>query len=470
MSSLYFGVDFGTTNSSVAVYDGNQIKALPLDPRNDLPTSLPSLLYISREGEQIVGRAAAESYIERNVDREVKTRMVDLDVIVPEYVGSEPDKSDTYNPGVMDIHVRRGVQARATVEVNLPGRLFQSLKSLLRQPMFKGTEVFDSHYQIEELVSLILKPMKGALDRYAGYDVDTAVFGRPVRFSENDDEDALAEERLRSAASLAGFKQVVFFYEPVAACIEYAVETSGQQRLMVVDIGGGTCDVCVIDFGGGVNVAERLASSQILGVAGLPVAGDALDHEITRNRIFPRLGSRARYGPSHLPMPQYLYNQVLDWQNIYKLNREEMINWLLAAEVFSNDPKGLRALRCLIQKNYGYLIAREVEAAKKRLSDVESTQITISQDDIQINDVLAQKEFSHIVELTIQDMRGCIIEAESRAGVKPSDIDLVLTTGGTCQVPAIRAMLEDRFTADRLRSRDTFTSVASGLAVVSRYV
>ena len=470
VDSLYFGVDFGTTNSSVAVYDGSKARALPLDLRNDLPTSLPSLLYISREGDHIVGRGAADAFIERNVDREVKTRQVDLNMAVEAYVGAEPDKSEVYNPGLVDPEVRQAMRVRTTIEVNAPGRLFQSLKTLLRQPQFKSTEVFGAQYQIEELVAFILKPMKEAADRHAGYDVDTAVFGRPVRFSEEDEENTLAEGRLRTAAALAGFKNVVFFFEPVGACVEYAVETGERQRLMVVDIGGGTCDVCIMDFQGCVNVAERLASSRILGVAGLPVAGDALDREIIRDRIFPLLGSRARYGPSHLPMPQYIYSQILDWQNIYKFNTEEMINWLLAAEVYSNHPEGLRALRCLIQKNYGYLVAREVEAAKKRLSESESTHIVIRKEDIQIDDTLAREEFAHIIEYTIEEMRDCIVEAERNAGVAPGEIDLVLTTGGTCLVPAIRAMLENRYGREKLRSRDSFTSVATGLAVVARYV
>ena len=470
MDSLHFGVDFGTTNSSVAVCDGNKAWALPLDPENDLPTSLPSLLYISRDNEKIVGRAAADAFIARNVDREVKTKQVDLGVSVEAYVGAEPEKSDTYNPALMDPEVRHAVRARATIEVNAPGRLFQSLKTLLRQPSFKSTEVFGAHYQLEELVSYILAPIKKAVDEYAGRAVETAVFGRPVRFSEDDDENRLAEERLRTAAVLAGFKNVVFFLEPVGACVEYAVGVEERQCLMVVDIGGGTCDVCIMEFQGGRGTEQRLAESRILSVAGTPVAGDALDREIIRNRIFPLLGSRARYGPSHLPMPQYIYNQILDWQNIYKFNNEEMINWLLAAEVFSDCPEGLRALRCLIQKNYGYLVAREVEAAKKRLSDVESTHIKILRDDLQIDDILVQDEFAHIIEYTLQEMRDCILEAEKNAGVSPDEIDLVLTTGGTCLVPAIRTMLEERYGSRKLRSRDSFTSVASGLSVVARYV
>jgi hypothetical chaperone protein len=356
------------------------------------------------------------------------------------------------------------------VEVNSPGRLFQSLKTLLRHRGFKGTEVFGTHYQIEGLVSILLRQIKDAVDAAAGEPVDRAVFGRPVRFSRHDAEDHAAEERLLTAARLAGFKEVVFFYEPVGACVEYAVATPDRKRLMVVDIGGGTCDVCIMEFSGAHDVAARLAESRILAVSGVPVAGDAIDREIIRNKLFPVFGSQARYGPSQLPMPQYLYNHLLDWQNLYKLNTEDKINWLLAAEASSDQPRTLRALRCLIQRNFGYPVAREVEAAKRRLSTILDTDIIIEHMDIHVEERLERAEFSHIIEEQLDVMLRTIEEAENAAGLKPSDLDLVLTTGGTSLIPAIRDMLHQRYGADHVQQRDTFTSVATGLAIVAQHL
>ncbi len=469
MTEWYCGVDFGTTNSSAAIFNGEQVRVLSLDSMNDNATSLPSLLYITREGESIVGRAAALAFIERNVDREILLREVDLGVDIEGYIGAEPDKSEAYNPALVDHEVTEAVRARATMEVNSPGRLFQSLKTLLRHRGFQGTDVFGQHYQIEELVSILLKRIKAGVDEAAGRPINKAVFGRPVQFSEWEDENAVAEQRLQRAARLAGFEEVTFFYEPVGACVEYAMQSNGSQRLMVVDIGGGTCDVCIMEFGGQGDVKKRLGDSKICSVAGVPVAGDAIDREITRIKLFPIFGSRCRYGPAQLRMPQYIYNQILDWQNLYKLNTEETIHWLLAAEVSSDDPPGLRALRCLIQRNYGYPIAREVEAAKKRLSFENETHIEFDREDIAIHELLERTEFAHIIEDNLEKMRGSILEAEKRAGVTPQDIDLVLTTGGTSLIPAIRNMLSDRYGEAHMHRRDTFTSVASGLSIVAQY-
>ena len=475
------GLDFGTSNTSVAVVDelnapgrngnGSGARVLELDALNDAPLSLPSLLYMTREGESIIGRSAANAFIERNVDREVRLEQVDLGIAIEGYVGSEPDKSEGYRPMLMDAEPRalEGVRATATVEANSPGRLFQSLKSLLRHKAFRGTEVFGHSYQIEELTALILTEVKKAVDLDAGESVESVVMGRPVRFSEDEQEDVIAERRLRTAAQIAGFKDITFFYEPVAACVEYAISRDQRQRLMVVDIGGGTCDVCVMEFGGAAGTAERLAESKILGVAGIPVAGDMIDREIIREKLFPLFGSRSRYGPSILPVPQFLFSNILDWQNIYKLNTEETINWLIAMQMSSTQPDAIRALRCLIQRNFGYPVAREVELAKKRLSSDLETYISIHKDAIQIDERLERDEFSHIIEHILDRMLKSIEEAEKQAQIKPGDVDHVLTTGGTSLIPAIRTMLNQRYGQERIIQRDTFTSVAAGLAVVAQY-
>ncbi len=444
---------------------------LELDALNDNPRSLPSLLYISRDGEHIVGRGAANAFIERNVDREVILKQVDLGIDIEGYVASEPDKEDGYRPPSEGEGVREAVRARAIIEVNSPGRLFQSIKSSLGNRSFKGTEVFGTHFQIEELVAHILQPIKAAVDAEAQEDVQTAVFGRPVRFSGDDDGGALAEERLQRAAYLAGFKQVAFFYEPVAACVEYAVATLKRQRLMVVDIGGGTCDVCIMEFGGAQDVAERLAESRILGVAGVPIAGDVLDREIMRAKIFPCLGSRTRYGPSNLPMPQFIYNNILDWQSMYKLNTEEIVNWLIAVEASCPSPEAIRALRTLIQRNYGYPLVRRVEYAKRRLSEEQEAPIELRHGDaMQIGVMINREEFGHIIEAALEYMLDSVKEAERAAGVQPDELDYVLTTGGTSLIPAVRHMLAERFGWERLIHRDTFTSVASGLAIVASHL
>lgn len=469
MSDNFCGIDFGTTNSSVAISNGNEVKVLELDAENDNATSLPSLVYISKDGEQIVGREAANTFIERNVDREVIVKQVELGVHIQGYVGGEGDNEYGQIQRKDSFDFTEAVTAKAMIEVNSPGRLFQSLKTLLRMKDFHGTEVFGTQYQIEELTAIILRKIKAAVDREAGYSVETAVFGRPVRFSMRDSENETAQRRLETAGHLAGFKNISFFYEPVGACVEYAMGDERKQRLLVVDIGGGTFDVCIMEFGGQHGTAERLKNSRILSVSGVPIAGDAIDREITREKMFPCFGSVARYGPSNLKFPQYLFNTIIDWQNIYKLNTEEIINWLIAAESSSDQPETILALRSLIQRNYGYPLARAVETAKIQLSDVTETHIEFDKPDINIHEHIERTEFGHIIEHMLEKMEASLKEAEMLAGIKPNQIDRILTTGGTSLIPAVREMLAKRYGTDKLHKRDTFTSVAAGLAIVAQH-
>ena len=268
---------------------------------------------------------------------------------------------------------------------------------------------------------------------------------------------------------MAGFKNISFFYEPVGACVEYAMADERKQRLLVVDIGGGTFDVCIMEFGGQTGTADRLKNSQILSVSGVPIAGDAIDQEITREKMFPCFGSVARYGPSNLRFPQYLFNTIIDWQNIYKLNTEETINWLIAAASSSDQPETIIALRALIQRNFGYPLARAVEDAKIRLSEVNQTHIEFEKPNIHIHEQIERTEFGHIIEHMLEKMEASLEEAENLAGIAPGQIDRILTTGGTSLIPAVREMLMKRYGADKLHSRDTFTSVASGLAIVAQH-
>ena len=170
-----------------------------------------------------------------------------------------------------------------------------------------------------------------------------------------------------------------------------------------------------------------------------------------------------------LPLPQFLFNTILDWQNLYKLNTEETINWLIAAQMSTDQPEAIRALRALIQRNYGYPLAREVEAAKKTLSTELETYIEFIEPDIEVREPLERSEFAHIIEHMLEQMMKTLKDAEEAAGVGPDSIDRVLTTGGTSLIPAVRDMLSGRYGSEKLHQRDTFTSVATGLAIVAHY-
>ena len=227
---LSIGIDFGTSNSSVAVYDGTRLRLLDLDPAAPDPRVMRSLLYMTREGEVIAGHAALEAYMRQNTGREVRLerRLVgEIDM--------------TFSDMSLHRHVF------GMVDVNEPGRLFQSLKRFLADTNFTSTDVFGASYTLEQLLSTLARRMVEAAERALGRPIETLVVGRPVRFSEDRTRDRAARERLSEAWRLAGVKKVRFLEEPVAAVHHFGAEgaVSDGARILVFDFGGGTLDITV---------------------------------------------------------------------------------------------------------------------------------------------------------------------------------------------------------------------------------
>ena len=161
------GLDFGTTNSSAAVYDGTRVRLLNLDPINNSPTVMRSTLFITRAGVPSIGREAINRYQEGNVGREIEYEW--------RYIGdAEVTLAD----------VGTVMQALyAVVDANTPGRLFQSLKTHLRDRSFTGTDVFGTRYSIETLIAVVLRIILQRVEEELGSPVTSMVLGRPVHYS-----------------------------------------------------------------------------------------------------------------------------------------------------------------------------------------------------------------------------------------------------------------------------------------------
>src|SRR5215216_7307719 len=161
------GLDFGTTNSSAAVYDGARVRLLNLDPVNSAASIMRSTLFITREGVPFVGREAINRFTEANVGREIEYEW--------RYLG------DTE---VTLAEVGTVMQALyAVVDANAPGRLFQSLKTHLRDSSFTGTDVFGTRYSIETLIAVVLRIILQRVEEELGTAVTSMVLGRPVHYS-----------------------------------------------------------------------------------------------------------------------------------------------------------------------------------------------------------------------------------------------------------------------------------------------
>jgi hypothetical chaperone protein len=440
---LCVGVDFGTSNSSAAVYDGSVIRLLPLDRAASDPCVMRSLVYIERSGDVWFGQNALSRYLEQNTGRAVHYEMCRVGEVTMVFADIGTMVKDAF----------------ALLDVSEPGRLFQSLKRFLPMTSFRATNVFGVHYTIEELLSLLARELLSGIHAVLGQSLTRLCVGWPVRFSENPAADALARRRLREAWRLAGVTDVHFVEEPVAAIRHFAVRNAlGDARhVLVFDFGGGTLDICV----------ARLSSGgvQTLATRGVAIGGDLLDSRIVETQLTPLFGDGAVQRTTGLPLPRHLVNRLRSWQTILELNTPQNMELIRRLKHEFDRPEQLAALETLVEKNYGVAFFQAVEGAKVRLSDHLATEVHLVNADLRLRHPLTRAAFETAVGPQVRAARGCVEQAVAAAGLVSDEIDLVLTTGGSSRIPAFRRMLGETLPRARLQESDLFTSVASGLAV-----
>jgi hypothetical chaperone protein len=437
---LRLGIDFGTTNSGVGMFDGQQVHILPIDWNGKDPGVVRTLLYLTRDEQTYVGQPAIETYYEQNIGRArrlVKKVVGEIEVIADEMFY------------VRDVHVM--------VDTLTPGRLFQSLKSGLKEAEFKSTDVFGRTLSLEELIALYLGALRERARAFVGQEVTAVVLGRPVNFGADAASNALAERRLRAAAKLAGFEQVTFELEPIAAALAYERGVRRPQRVLVFDFGGGTLDLTVMRIGG--------KRREVLSTGGIDVAGDTFDREIIRYRLLDHFGRGTSIGERALPFPAGLTEPLTHWQEIPQLSVPKTLRLLEELQRTGSHPSRVRALTSLVVNNYGFAMFDAVERAKRALSDGYSTVMRLQAEDIDVWQLLTRAQFEAIIAPHRRAIASEMRETVRRSGLRPDEIDAVVRTGGSSQIPCFIDLLAEQFGADKLRLENTFSGVTAGLAI-----
>jgi hypothetical chaperone protein len=433
---LRFGLDFGTSNTVLAVSDGGRPRLLPLDPVAG--EVLPSVLYVRRDGSWLVGRPAIDAYLDDNAARGPVRRQ-------PKLLGVRVASSDPEQP-VVEAHI--------LADVDAPGRLFQSLKTFLGDPLLQTTSVFGSPRGLSELIAVLLSYVSERARALTGTRVDAITLGRPVRFIGGPDVEQLALERLRTAAELAGFREIRFEQEPIAASRAADVPEGVS---LVFDFGGGTLDLCL--------VRRRDSHVEVLATAGRTVGGDRLTEMLIDEHVAPRLGSQAEWGPKRLRLPAYLISAMHDWHALSSLNEKPLLDALDDLVRAGAPRRELEALRSAIELQLGYEIFAIADAVKCRLSLKRQEVLTYHRAAVDVDALATRFRFEQLAGPLLREADSGLIEVVSTAGVSEDEVREVVCTGGSSAVPAARALLERRFPQARLRDADPFTSVAAGLAL-----
>lgn len=341
------------------------------------------------------------------------------------------------------------------LDADAKGRLIQSLKSFLASRSLRSTEVLGRHYTIEELIAILLRDLRTQAEQQFGVPVRRARVGRPVRFvgAEKPEDDAYAVDRLRQAFALAGFEEVEFEMEPVAAAAFYAARLTKPEVLLVGDFGGGTSDFSLLRVGPG--------QRELLGNDGVGLAGDSFDARLIRHVVSPELGlgsSIVSMG-KRLPVPVWLYSNLERWHYLSFLRSKETLHLLQTLPGQSEAPERLRALYDLVNEDLGYRLHQAVQRTKRQLSSEETAEFHFSEGSVEIGATVRRADFEEWIAEDLAAIAACVDRLGTRG------VDRVFLTGGTSFVPAVRRIFEKRFGSERIESGNEFTSIAHGLAL-----
>jgi hypothetical chaperone protein len=421
------GIDFGTTNSSIAMADEQgRVRLVQFPAAGGLVAAYRSLLYLEQTKSR--GRSQLHSWSgPEGIER---------------YLAAEPK-----------------------------GRLIQSLKSYLSSRTLTGTEVFGRRQLLEDLVARILADLRQHAEAYFGCPIHAATVGRPVHFvgagSAADDEFALA--RLRDAFSRAGFTHVDFEFEPVAAAYHYASTLSHDELVLIGDFGGGTSDFSLLRLR--PNAAQQELQTELLATSGVGLAGDAFDARLVRHLVSPHLGADTleKSGDKTLvAVPSWVYRRLEHWHHLSFLRTRAVSEMLRAARVRAFEPEKIAALSELIEADLGYQLHQAVQSTKIALSRQEYAEFRFHQHGIHLQAPVTRAQFESWIAADLASIEQAVEEVMAASGLRDGAVNRVFLTGGTSLVPAVRRIFERRYGADCVRTGDEFTSVASGLALRAR--
>ncbi|AUD02543.1 Hsp70 family protein [Spirosoma pollinicola] len=414
MTTVSCGIDFGTSNTSVAIDKDGEISLVPVEQSH---VTIPSAIFFQRtDNKGVYGRMAVNLFLDRE-----------------------------------------------------QGRFMRSLKRVLGTSLMKqGTVVNGVSMNFSAIITSFLEHVKNKADLTAGQEIEHVIMGRPVHFVDNDPEaDIRAQAELSVIAKRIGFKHIDFQFEPIAAAFAHEVRLSGEKLAIVVDLGGGTSDFTVIKLSNKyIHKPDR--TSDILANTGVRVGGNDFDKELSLSAIMPELGYRSTYGDKNLEVPIKQYQDLAEWSKVNFLYTTKLIMQTRQILHQSHDKKRYSRLLNVLEHETGHTLLSAAEETKIALTDhqqhkalfdfiEEDFSITIKRD-------LFEKSIHGEVEKIAASARQCLQDA----GVKKEDIDLVILTGGSTEVHSIQTEFKRLFPNAAIADENKLSSVGLGLAYESR--
>jgi len=421
----YCAIDFGTSNSAIAIAVPGNVAAgmrlVELEPGN---RTMPTAVFYAAEGGLHAhphcefGRAAVSAYVD-----------------------------------------------------GIDGRLMRSMKSILGSSLIEQTTDVGGGRAVRylDVVATYLAHLRHRAEAASGARITRAVLGRPVFFVDDDPErDAQAERALRTAALRAGFREVEFQYEPIAAAFDYEQGVRGEEKVLVADIGGGTSDFSIVRVGPGrARQVERKAD--ILANHGVHVAGTDFDRRVELASVLPLLGYRAfGVATAEQPareVPSPVYFDLATWHLINTVYNPLRVAELRGMRSFYADPAQHRRLMSVVDQRLGHELLARSEAAKIMVAEGGATAIALDPVEAGLSADFDEAGARGALEADLDRIVAAARETAAQAGLAPGEIDALYFTGGSTGLRLLTERLQQAFPAARPVRGDRFASVASGLAL-----
>ncbi len=409
----YYAIDFGTSNSLLSfISSEGKITPVPLDPHAGVV--LKSLLYTPEKNNWFFGTEA-----------------------ISEYVAHEGE-----------------------------GRFFRSIKKFLPEPGYTGTTVHNKNINISEMIAVFLGEMRKRADAFTGEKVERLILGRPALYSLDKEHDELAQNRMQKASELAGFKEIIFCPEPIAAGLDYQTGEKKEKVVLITDFGGGTSDFTLMKFHD-----RPYSQDDILGLSGIFIAGDVLDGVMMRDFISPHFGSQFEYqlpgGTNVLQFPRNLLKKICSPAHITHLREKDTWEFLQHINKFALSPLDqirMKNLFTLVECQLGFPLFNEIERVKVSLGEQAKALFSYGFLDLMVEQEVHAQAYRQSVTPTVEEVMTTMMDVFKQSGLKVSDVDMVCLTGGTSQFPLIQEQLKQIFGNDKLVRHNIYQSVVNGLA------
>jgi len=474
------GLDFGTSNSVLAIAEHGVPRLLPME--DDSPY-LPSALYVSRHHDavdepdersvaarlvQARQQQAAAARAERRAGG-VGSRVLDDDAL-EQIVRAALRREAVAQAASEAAEQTLGDALRSGAEVGF-GR--EALRMYLDDPSgfyvrspksFLGADISAAHLQtFEDVVARILGHMRATAIARSDVEIDHVVMGRPVHFqrTRQRDADAQAIGLLERAARTAGFTDLAFQFEPVAAALDFERTLSHETIVLVLDAGGGTTDCSVIRLGP-ARAQRPDRTDDLLGSTGDRFGGLDIDIALAWRTLMPLFGKNDTLR-SGLPMPHPLLRDAVTISDVAAQRRFHAAgNALAQLRLEAVDPRPVDRLIDLQRLRGTHWLVDTAERAKIGLSDHERLDSALDRIEPGLVREITRDDLEQSSASILARFLALMQEALAQAAVAA---DVIFVTGGTARSPTVQAWLRRHFPDARIVQGDSFGSVASGLAL-----